>query len=542
MTRSKMFWMLALLAALMALGCADDGAPTRTLEVDAAGGALTLGAASVVVPAEALAEPTTLTLARLSQTSVTSLGSGEEFTGQPFELAPTATAFAMPVTITLPYSGGEEDLFVFAASSTDAPWSIIAGATFADGVATFSYATGGVFVVVRALATDLPALSETPAFAVVSSDYSSTAIAMLDSEGDALDAEWFTSADALAGLVAALGGDVALPTTPEAAHVVVLDRFRVDVITRVGIPGGELVGQLRTHGTSAVAGFSSNPQDYLALASDRAWVTRFGQNPDAAADASEAGTDLVEIDPATMARTGARVDLSSFNTTSGETAVLARPSRMLRLGDYVAVGLGLLSADFSASADGVVVLVDPADASLTSLTLTGLRNCGTIVPVPEDDTRALVACTGHSGTFDAAEVRASAGVVVVRLNGAALEEEARWEAGADTSAAVAVNGIAAISADEFVAAEYGDFIAPTDDGVYRVVISTGVQTQLATADGQYQVGTMAFDAASGLLLVPDASEGLRRFTLTESSATEGTAVLLTMARGLPPRHAALVAR
>lgn len=542
MTRSKMIWMLALLAALMALGCADDGAPTRTLEVDAAGGTLTLGAASVVVPAEALAEPTTLTLARLSQTSVTALGSGQEFSGQPFELAPTATAFAMPLTITLPYSGGEEDLFVFAASSTDAPWSIIAGATFADGVATFRYGTGGVFVVVRALATDLPALSETPAFAVVSSDYSSTAIAMLDSEGDALDAEWFTSADALAGLVAALGGDVALPTTPEAAHLVVLDRFRVDVITRVGIPGGELVGQLRTHGTSAVAGFSSNPQDYLALASDRAWITRFGQNPDAAADASEAGTDVIEIDPTTMARTGAHVDLSSFGTTSGETEVLARPSRMLRLGDYVAVGLGLLSADFSASADGVVVLVDPTDASLTSLTLTGLRNCGTVVPVPEDDTRALVACSGHSGTFDAAEVRASAGVVVVRLNGAALEEEARWEAGADTSAAVAVNGIAAISADEFVAAEYGDFIAPTDDGVYRVVISTGVQTQLATADGQYQVGTMAFDAASGLLLVPDASEGLRRFTLTESSATEGTAVPLTMARGLPPRHAALVAR
>jgi hypothetical protein len=542
MTRSKMIWMLAPLAALMALGCADDGPSTRTLAVDAAGGTLVLGNASVVVPTEALAESTTLTLTRLAQTDVTALGSGEEFTGQPFELAPTTTVFAMPVAITLPYSGGDEDLFVFAASGTDAPWAIVAGATFADGVASFSHGSGGVFVVVRALATDLPALGATPAFAVVSSDYSSTAIAMLDGEGDALDAEWFTSADALAGLVAALGGDVSLPTTPEAGHVVVLDRFRVDVITRVAIPGGELVGQLRTHSTAGVAGFSSNPQDYLALGSDRAWISRFGQNPDAAVEASEAGTDLIEIDPTTMARTGARVDLSSFSTLVGETDVLARPSRMLRLGDYVAVGLGLLSADFSASADGVVVLVDPADASLTSVTLTGLRNCGTMVPVPEDDTRALVACTGHSGTFDAAEVRASAGVVVVHLNGDALEEEARWEASTDAGAAVAVNGITAISADEFVAAEYGDFIAPTNDAVYRVVISTGVQTQVATAEGQYQVGTMAFDAASGLLLVPDASEGLRRFTLTETTATEGTAVALTMARGLPPRHATLVAR
>ena len=94
MTRSKMIWMLAPLAALMALGCADDGASTRTLAVDAAGGTLVLGNASVVVPAEALAESTTLTLTRLAQTDVTALGAGEEFTGQPFELAPTTTVFA----------------------------------------------------------------------------------------------------------------------------------------------------------------------------------------------------------------------------------------------------------------------------------------------------------------------------------------------------------------------------------------------------------------------------------------------------------------
>lgn len=541
MTRSKMTRFAASLLALIALGCSDDAPTTITLDVDATGGTLELGDASVVVPADAVTETTTLTLKRLSQNEVAALSAGEEFTGEPYELSPTATYFSAPVTISIPYSGGDSDVYVFVASSVEGPWVTAQGATFSNGVATFSRSSAGVYVVVRALATDLAPLDETPTFAVTSSDYSSAAIAMLDSEGDAIDAEWFTSADALVGLVAALGSDIALPTTPEAGHVMVLDRFRTDVITRVAIPGGEIVGQLRTHATAATVGFSSNPQDYLGVSATSGWVSRFGQNADTSV-AAEAGSDLIEINPTTMARTSNRVDLSSFNDTVGETDVLARPSRMVRLGDYVAVGLGLLSADFSASSDGVVALVDPSDGTVTSLTLTGLRNCGTLVPVPEDSTRALVACTGHSGSFDPLEVRASAGVVVVHLDADALVEEARWEASTDELSAVAVNGIVALSADEFVAVEYGDFVAPTNDKAFRVVISTGVQTELVEADGQYMIGTSAFDPVSGLLLVPDASEGLRRFTLAETTFTEGTVVALTTTRGLPPRHVALVAR
>ncbi|MEZ4324688.1 MAG: hypothetical protein R3B40_05690 [Polyangiales bacterium] len=542
MTRTRNTLALVCAAAILVLGCADDGAPSTTLSVGAEGGALRAGGVTVTVPAGALTETTELTLSRLSQREVTALAADVQFTGMPFELAPLATVFAAGVSVNLPYSGADDDLFVlFAAGPTD-PWQIVAGASFADGAATFNVTSGGVFVVVRAFATQLPELSTTPTFAVVSSDYSSTSIAMLDAAGDPLVTEWFTSADALAGLVAALGGDVSLPTMPEPGHITVIDRLRVDVLTRVAIPGGELVGQLRTHATGGAAGFSSNPQDYVSVSGTSAWVTRFEQNADPNAVPAERGTDLIEIDPTTMTRTGERVDLSSFNTTVDENPVLARPSRMVRLGSYVAVGLGLLSADFGASADGVVVLVDPSAGTFSSLTLTGLRNCGTLVPVPGDATRAVVACTGHSGTFDAAEVRATAGVVVVQQVADGLVEDDRWEAGADALAAVAVNGIVALSADEFVAVEYGDFIAPTDDAVYRVRISTGAQEQLGTASGQYVMGTSAYDADSGLLLVPDASAGLRRFTLEAAAATEGAPVPLSMARGLAPRHAALVGR
>ena len=123
-----------------------------------------------------------------------------------------------------------------------------------------------------------------------------------------------------------------------------------------------------------------------------------------------------------------------------------------------------------------------------------------------------------------------------------IAEEARWEADADLLSAVSVNGLTAISADEFAAVEYGDFVTNSDDGVYRVTISTGAQTQLGTTTGQYMLGTLAYDTNSGLLLVPDADAGLRRFTLSAESVTEGALVPLTMTRGIPPRHAYLLTR
>ena len=418
-------------------------------------------------------------------------------------------------------------------------------ATFEDGVASAPVSSGGVFVVVRATGASLATLDEAPTFAVVSGDFTSSALAMLDAAGDPLDEAWFTSGDALAGLVAVLGGDVTMPTTPSAGHVLVLDRFRTDVISRFAVPSGQLVGQLRTHDAAAAPGFSSNPQDVLELSPTRAWVSRLTPNVDASAPASEGGSDIVEIDPSTMTRTGNRIDFSTADVTVEGVRVYARPARMVALGDRVVVGLSLLSADFLTSTDGAVALVDPASpSSFVTLSLAGLRNCGTVVPVPGDATRAMVSCTGHSSTFDASEARLTAGVVLVHLESGVLSEERRWVAAESTDRATAVQGIVALSANEFVAAEYGDFFAGTNDRVVRVDLTTGAQTVLFTAAGAFVIGTMAFDPTSDLLLIPDASFGaeqLRRFTVGAESVTEGTGLPLTRDRGLAPRHAYLIA-
>lgn len=532
---------LVALVTLLALACGSDD-PAQTLTLGPAGGELSAGDAHVTFPEDALTTDTELTLGRISQRDVAALGPNEQFTGAPYLVAPADAELESPVTIVLPYSGDDADLFVFAAPGLEGPWRLVRDPVFENGRATFSTSTLGVFVVVRAFSASLSPLPATPRFVVVNSDRSSAAISMLNAQAEAIDAEWFTSGDALSGLVAALGSDVTLPTTFTAGHIMVLDRFRVDVLTNIAIPGGEIVGQLRTHERAVTTGFSSNPQDYLELSATSGWVSRFGANLDEAAPATERGSDLIEIDPSTMQRTGRRVDLTSFTQVVDDTDVHPRPSRMLAMGGRMVIGLGLLSSNFRASSEGVLVVVDPSDLSVTSLALSGLRNCGTLVPVPGDATRAMVACIGHSPTYDEAEVRATAGVVVVHMSDAhELVEEARWEVAADEGAGASVYGHVALSDDEFVAVAYGNRTAGTNDVLYRVVISTGEQTQLAETAGQHMLGTLAFDPMSDLLLVPDAATGLRRFTLTGDGASEGGTVALTMPRGLPPRHAYLLA-
>ncbi len=58
----------------------------------------------------------------------------------------------------------------------------------------------------------LDPLSSTPRYAVVSTDFSSSSIAMLDADFAAINESWLNSGTTYPGLVATLSGDVVLPT------------------------------------------------------------------------------------------------------------------------------------------------------------------------------------------------------------------------------------------------------------------------------------------------------------------------------------------
>jgi hypothetical protein len=403
---------------------------------------------------------------------------------------------------------------------------------------------------------------EPSAFGVVSGDYTVSSIALLAPDGALLDADFIDSGSATAGLVTALSGDVVLATNSgERGVMTLLDRYRSNVITRVDVANGVVLGQVKTQAENDGAdenGYSSNPQDYVQIDAGTAWVSRYEPNLTAAADDLDKGLDLLRIDPRAFERGDERVDFGVFNGKgertngdSGETervTVYARPARIVRLGDHLVVGLESLSQTFDAAGKGMVALVDLSSKKVAKLELPGLQSCGQVVPVPDDRTRAAVACTGvYFG-----DAPTTAGLAMLHLEGGALSIEHIWRAADDEGAAVTRYGLVALSATEVVAVAAGQsevkrggkvVSESSHDKAYVVDLETGEQTELCEAGGQYVLGDGAFNPRRNLLLLPDATvdgegkplAGVRRFERGDDGSFSELE-LLDIDPILPPRE------
>ncbi|MDH3624780.1 MAG: hypothetical protein OES69_03920 [Myxococcales bacterium] len=367
--------------------------------------------------------------------------------------------------------------------------------------------TGG-----RGLAQVLDPVDGDPAFAVLSTDFTSSAISLLDEGGALLADEWLTSGSTWPTLVAALSGDVALPTKQMGdGSIVVIDRLNTDVVSRFEMATGGLLGQVRTQGTSMVAAFSSNPHDCVFVNDSSAWVSRYEPSFEDAPEPDVAGTDLLEIDPTAMTLTGDRVDLSFFNEEVDGVTAYARPDRLVRLGDFLLVGLDGLSADFTAASSGKVVVVDIATGDATGFSLPGMKACGIVVPVPGVDNRAFVSCRGASPSFDAVEQRMSAGLFVVEVDRDGVASIVRsWLPSSDPGAASSVGNIVPLDDRQVIAVANGDFVTTTDEA-YLLDIDTGDQMLLFSIPGSFEIGEGAYDPDSQLLLIPVSTEGVRLY-------------------------------
>ena len=373
-------------------------------------------------------------------------------------------------------------------------------------------------------------------FAVIASDYTVSSISLLDSEGLMAAPDFVNSGSASTGLVTALSGDVFLPTrSGEPETLILIDRFRTDVLTRINIERGEVLGQVKTKSPNSPddeRAFSSNPYDYIFMDEHNAWITRFGVNTAADASAPNRGTDLFHIDPTSFERTGRRIDLAVLNASvqrlnpdTGESTPAiahARPARMVRLGNgYVVVGLGRLTIAFDAVAPGMVALVNLDSGEVQGVELADLQDCSQVVPVPGAPDRVAVACVG----FFRGNRRAGAGLAIFRRQGAELQLEHVWRAAADDGAALSVYGLVALGGARVVAVAAGDTDESTQDGLYELDLETGAQKLIFRADGQFVLGDGAFNAEASVLLIPDASvdeslipiRGVQRFSVSDDA-------------------------
>ncbi|MDH3653887.1 MAG: hypothetical protein OEN21_06445 [Myxococcales bacterium] len=390
----------------------------------------------------------------------------------------------------------------------------------------------------------LDPLSANPRYAVLSSDFSSSSIAMLDADFVAIDESWLSSGTTYPGLVATLSGDVVLPNRQAGdGTVAVIDRFFTDVVTRFFVPSGNLNGQLRTQGDTGDSGFSSNPQDFIFVDSDSAWVPRYESNLNPAAIPENQGNDLLEVNPSDMSATGGRIDLSSLDTTATagtgdeavEVAVFARPSRGVLVGSTIVVGLDRISANFDAAGPGMVAVVDLEDESVVGLELPGLKSCGRTVPVPGEPSKLVVACVGFAQPFgDEPQVRASSGIALLDVgeDGVAIEEV--WRMADYPMSAIAVNAVIAIDAQRVLGVASGDF-AEVSDRLYLLDMASGAQELVHESTSSFVIGEPAYDPQSEMLYVPDAAENaVLEFAADQGGFVEVGSSTIAPGIGLPP--------
>jgi len=360
-------------------------------------------------------------------------------------------------------------------------------------------------------------------FGVVSTDYGSTSVAVLDEGGRVLSGAMLSSGSAGTGTSAALSGDVVLPRdVPTSGHLVLLDRYPNAVLTWVDVEEGRVLGQARV-----ATGFPSNPHDYVEVGAARAYVSRYGKNPKPGREAMDAGDDVVILDTSTFSMTG-RIDLEAY----GE-GFLARPDRMLRLGSAVLLLLGRTDAGYKTAGDGRIVGLDPAtDTPAFAVDLPGVANCGGFDVSPSKHALG-VSCTGLFA--DGAGQLGRSDVVVLDATTTPPAVQRRY-AVATTLGAPVAPALAFDGETRLLGVAYGELAASRGDVLFALDLGSGEVRKLATSSRPFTFGDVRCSACTGACLFADAERGMvRRFQWNGVAYAELPEIRIDAAGGLPPR-------
>lgn len=262
---------------------------------------------------------------------------------------------------------------------------------------------------------------------VISSDYQSTNVSLLDNQAKVLSSSFLSSASSDAGLASALSGDVVPPTTVLTGdELVLIDRYPGAVLSWVNVRTAQVRAQLNT-----TTGFASNPQDYVPIAENKAYVSRLGTNSQAGSEPFDGGDDILIIDPSRPEIVG-RIDLSSVVPEAG---FHPRASRMVAHGHRVFALLGVQDLSFTSSLAARLVTIDSQTDTIESvLELEGMRGCaGLAIHVPSSSkgsqaaARLAIACSGEFGGSSTPDTTTS-GLVVLSTEGGQAKEISRMSA------------------------------------------------------------------------------------------------------------------
>ena len=364
---------------------------------------------------------------------------------------------------------------------------------------------------------------------VLSSDYQTSAVSILDRDGNLVKDNCFNSNTGPRGISLTLSGDLALPTqTTFGDAVVILDRTN-SVLTWLDAPSCTPLRQLAV-GT----GFVSNPHDYVALSPTKAYVVRYSENAAATPtpDDFDDGSDLLIIDPSQPKIVG-RIDLKPF----APAGVLPDADRAMLIDGKVYVSLNAISENFKTYGAGRVVIVDPAqDQVVGTIDLPGVKNCGALTYLPAEK-KLLVACTGDYGA--GAQQFQSSAIVAIDVSTTAPTVVGQVGAATVGTVAFASSAIAAFDSNTILGVELGDFSNTPPDKVWTVSLAGSQPTKLFDSTEGITIGTILIDTARARVFIADGtttSVGLiREFDLVSGVLVAGKTTAANPSHSLPPR-------
>lgn len=369
--------------------------------------------------------------------------------------------------------------------------------------------------------------------AVVSSDYSSASLSLLDPSGALVADGCLNSGSAGVGLTATLSGDVVLPTqVPPGGPIILVDREN-DVLTFVAPGTCAASAQL-----SVATGFHANPQDAILLAPSKAYVSRFEENatPSGNPGAFDQGDDLLIVDASQPGIVG-RIDLKPFTAVDG-VKLLPRPEHLLAVGGRVYVSLNQIASDFKSYGTGKLVVVDAStDQPVGGIDLPGWKNCGAMAYWAPGQ-RLLVACEGAYS--DGPQQANTSGILVLDLTTALPTLVASVPASAVGNMPFSGGTLAVLDDGTVLAVTLGNLAALPGDRLWSLSLAGAPPRELFESAEGFALGSVLADTSTNTIFLADgtmASPAFLRTFVEDCTAgiVAGPSFKSGSATKLPPR-------
>jgi hypothetical protein len=374
---------------------------------------------------------------------------------------------------------------------------------------------------------------------VIETDYQSTNVSLVAFDGSVISSSLISSATTSTMLSAPLSGDVVLPTMPQSSsRVVLIDRYPASVLTWIDVKSSEVSAQL-----SVATGFAANPQDYVEISPQKAYVTRLEPNFTAGVEPFDAGNDVLVIDPTGPSIAG-RIDL--MPAMAGEDPqYFPRANRAVVADRKLYVLLAGYSANFQSSAESKIVTIDTDTDMISEVTtLKGLHGCNAL-SLSANQAEIAVGCTGTFLGSSKAVISESGLVVLTR--GQSLVERARWSAEQLGQGEIGFS-VSYANDETLVFTTFGSFPEGsqpgTDDTAGTLNLISGQRGELLRSkEIPFTIGEARCVGSCPVCFIADAeSDGgvVHRFPVSaQGSLGQPAQIIVDTAIGLPPRYLGL---